>query len=1264
VGYSGGFFSSTKTSHPITDLTAGGTYYIRVMGALPSTSTASTCPSIPHPSFTIQAVVPVSNDACGNAFDITLNNGGSAHTVNMAAASSEFNDEWNACPITSTSTKTAAKDVWYQVNYPDVPLTTTTKFYTEFSISGTAGQQVRLVVYSTISSCSGSVTSTNVAVCQEMTLTGGTDITTFSNLETTETFTRRIQVIPIGTVGALTVSATAVLANNSCEWFQNVLPGFNITTAQTVNFNYASPGNAFPTAAGKDLWYAFDPTSGSSSGVLVYSTSANVVVSGLTSGQTLSLYLYKGNGLSSNNCTNLSADYLSQTNVSANGTFTLTCLDELHGSTDGGYLLRIVQTAGATNAIPTVTVTSGVVGPYNNDCENIWTGTGPQNSGTSNAAHSFSAWHILNGETLTSTFTGATDCNPSINSTLCSGISHTAFSPSNNKDVWFTFKVPDNQCSTLGLTQSSVIDNMKLTYTALGASPSFKDAIIYIYSDCGDANLVDCSGVLDGAGTSWVANGLTQGQNYLVRIKPSSLNSSFDYNFTLKVEDGTARPCNNLRANAANLNVNNCPNYTSLQTYSAKAADDEVVFGEKDVWFTFVAPSPANGNNTWFNINTSWVTVFLESQSTSLITMELYLAGGTVATSGAIDYSVSGVGHRTWGKYGNLIPGATYMIRLRHNQADLVDVNYKIEVYAEGDVTPLSCGENINQTSAKLCGSCGGTVDNQSLCEEWYKMDLLVSTPSNMYWVVEVRGFDQVLDFELRSQHLSETSANEGGEDDYDHPCTSRTLEPSANLVSSTAVDYQVTSGGTYSYVGGEIGPSSCESVGVVAPFGGGFKKVYYGLNGPASGQKDFYYVRVYMDQDDPNYNACSTTGSVGIQVCDIIFKGPYLTSAAANAGGVPNGGPCLPIITNTTFAVNDYNHTLINTPVSGTVIYNDFDLQGHMQIVNTTPVVTPSKGTVVLNANGTYTYTPNTGATGEDSFVYRVCDNGTPSLCDTTVVIINVISSTTNITHASDDSKIGMVNTTLSGNILSNDFDAEGNTVTLNTTPIVNTTHGIVTILASGEYTYTPTTNYVGNDQFTYTICDNGTPQACDTAVVYLTILPIQNSLPSTLISFNGIINEDCNKINWATSAEVDLDHFELERSYNGINFNTISTILPANKNLTINYYSFNDFNRYNGKNYYRLKQVDKSKRFENSNTILLNAQNKKAISIYPNPVLGKLFINNASANFNYKIYNSINQLALEGALNGKSYIDVSQLPAGLYYIKNDNTIIKFIKK
>ncbi len=92
--------------------------------------------------------------------------------------------------------------------------------------------------------------------------------------------------------------------------------------------------------------------------------------------------------------------------------------------------------------------------------------------------------------------------------------------------------------------------------------------------------------------------------------------------------------------------------------------------------------------------------------------------------------------------------------------------------------------------------------------------------------------------------------------------------------------------------------------------------------------------------------------------------------------------------------AVDDNYNTAVNTPVSNNVISNDSDPDGDNITANTTPVSGPSHGSVTLNSDGSFIYTPNTGYTGTDTFVYEICDDGTPSLCDQATVTITIQTS------------------------------------------------------------------------------------------------------------------------------------------------------------------------------------------------------------------------------------------------------------------------------
>lgn len=73
-------------------------------------------------------------------------------------------------------------------------------------------------------------------------------------------------------------------------------------------------------------------------------------------------------------------------------------------------------------------------------------------------------------------------------------------------------------------------------------------------------------------------------------------------------------------------------------------------------------------------------------------------------------------------------------------------------------------------------------------------------------------------------------------------------------------------------------------------------------------------------------------------------------------------------------------NFTLQRDGLNG-LLANDTDANGDGTIsVQTNPIINPSNGIVALNADGSFTYTPNNGFLGMDTFTYRVCDDGSPN--------------------------------------------------------------------------------------------------------------------------------------------------------------------------------------------------------------------------------------------------------------------------------------------
>ncbi len=347
--------------------------------------------------------------------------------------------------------------------------------------------------------------------------------------------------------------------------------------------------------------------------------------------------------------------------------------------------------------------------------------------------------------------------------------------------------------------------------------------------------------------------------------------------------------------------------------------------------------------------------------------------------------------------------------------------------------------------------------------------------------------------------------------------------------------------------------------------------------------------------------------------------------------------------------AVNDSNTTLQNTPVNGTVITNDI-LSGNGG--NTWSLITAANnGIILLNTDGTYTYTPNTDFYGLDTFHYRLCD--VDGDCDTAIVVILIQP---NHPVATDDDNVTNENTPVNGNLSTNDTPSGdgGNTWSLITPP----TNGNVILNPDGTYTYTPNLNFNGADTFTYKVCDiNGD---CDTARVIIQITgttPVKD-LYLTANAANGqLVN-----LTWRVSCETEVDRYVLERSNDGVRFET-ATQVNSRAGCTPTTYKIADrLSKPFTSLYYRVKAIEMNGQFTYSNIALVKGNSDDFVMVSPNPFTDKLnieFFAGLNEKANAQIYSMQGQILKSMSwttLPGYNKVmmqGLGQLPAGSYILK-----------
>ena len=168
---------------------------------------------------------------------------------------------------------------------------------------------------------------------------------------------------------------------------------------------------------------------------------------------------------------------------------------------------------------------------------------------------------------------------------------------------------------------------------------------------------------------------------------------------------------------------------------------------------------------------------------------------------------------------------------------------------------------------------------------------------------------------------------------------------------------------------------------------------------------------------------------------------------------------------------------------------------------------------------------------------------------------------------------------------------------------------------------------------------------------------------LPLTLINFDGKLSGKQVKLHWTTAQELNNDRFEIERSLDGINYQTVGSVPSKFHNSSMNIdYEFTDPLPINGTDFYRLKEVNMDGSFTYSIVIAIEFDNPliTIVGVNPNPVISQLniscFANEATA-VTCNFYNSEGRAVksiITGFNKGSNIIttDVSILPAGAYFI------------
>jgi len=185
----------------------------------------------------------------------------------------------------------------------------------------------------------------------------------------------------------------------------------------------------------------------------------------------------------------------------------------------------------------------------------------------------------------------------------------------------------------------------------------------------------------------------------------------------------------------------------------------------------------------------------------------------------------------------------------------------------------------------------------------------------------------------------------------------------------------------------------------------------------------------------------------------------------------------------NAPVAVDDTARTVEDTAVDIDVLVNDSDPDGDTLEVT---AATSADGAVVINDDGTITFTPAAGFTGPATISYTIDDgNGGTGTGTVTVIAVTVLGpGGNNAPVAVDDTAQTDEDTAVDIDVLVNDSDPDGDTLEVTA---ATSADGAVVVNADGTITFTPAAGFTGPATISYTINDgNG---GTDTGTVTVTV-------------------------------------------------------------------------------------------------------------------------------------------------------------------------------
>jgi gliding motility-associated-like protein len=299
------------------------------------------------------------------------------------------------------------------------------------------------------------------------------------------------------------------------------------------------------------------------------------------------------------------------------------------------------------------------------------------------------------------------------------------------------------------------------------------------------------------------------------------------------------------------------------------------------------------------------------------------------------------------------------------------------------------------------------------------------------------------------------------------------------------------------------------------------------------------------------SFSYTPTVGYSGVDSFTYRASDGSATSNIATVTITVNAVNQAPVAFNDSYTTNE--DTPLSVPAPG-VLSNDTDPENN----NLTSILVTGvqHGTLTLNSNGSFTYTPSANYNGSDSFTYQASDGSLTSNVATVTITVNAVNDppvAVNDNYSTDED---LVLSVAAPGILVNDTDVDGNTLTASL--VQNVSFGTLSLAANGGFVYTPNLNYFGTDYFTYTVSDGVAVSNVATVTINIRSVndaPVANANSystsedvTLMVSSNGVLSND-----------TDVDNVRL---YAVLGNSVANGMLTLNEDGTFTYIPNEDFN------------------------------------------------------------------------------------------------------